>query len=67
MLRYHLLQELDGQTQCHHFGEHVIEIGSMVSEICNFFMIFQVTHFPPEKGRLSCVVTSFHTTLFYKP
>ena len=65
MLRYHLLQELDGQTQCHHFGEHVIEIGSMVSEICNFFYDFQGGTFSTGKRetKLCGNLFSYHTFL----
>ena len=36
----HLLQALDGQTQCDHFGENIIKIGGIVSETFNNFPVF---------------------------
>ena len=36
----HLLQELDDQIQCDHFGENLMKIGWIVSEIFNLFQFF---------------------------
>ena len=64
----HLLQELNYQTQCDHFGENFMKISSMVSEMSNFFLFFQVTYVPPWKLRLSCATTSIHAAhLFIDP
>ena len=40
-----LLQALDGQTLCDHFGEKVIKIGWMVSDIFKVFSIIPVEQF----------------------
>ena len=36
----HLLQELDGQTQCDHFGENFMKISWMMSKIFTVFSDF---------------------------
>ena len=57
----HVLQEIDDQAQCDHFGEKFMSV-----EWCrrySTFSVLQVT-FPPGKWRLSCVATSFHAIYF---
>ena len=43
----HLLQELDGQTQCDHFGENLLNGVGYSQRFRQFFV--HVTPFPPGK------------------
>ena len=40
----HFLKELDGRTQCDHYGENVMKIGWLVLEIFNVFSVFDIFH-----------------------
>ena len=62
-----LLQELDDQTHCDHFGENLITdlLNDVVSEIFDVFSVFpKVTHFPPEKWGQSCASKSVRAAYF---
>ena len=56
----HMLQGLDGQTQCDHFDENrLIGVGDIQRVYC-----CPGDQFSPEKWRLSCAATSVHAANF---
>ena len=59
----HMLQELDGQIHCDYFDEYLMKIG-WCQIYSTFYLLLPVTHFSPEKRRLSYVVTSIHYAHF---
>ena len=60
----HLLQELDDQTECDHFGGNIMKICLMVSKIFDVFYVFPGDVFPPGKWILTCATFSIHTAQF---